>query len=520
MTRHADRRTVLKTGLSAAALGLAPRLAQAAGQSGGTLNIGVSTEMNYNMMCFSMTGDTFDFVYAWPIYESLFRPNDHGTVDPWLLERVEADSAGLHYLFHVRRGVTFSDGEVLDAAAVKWNIDHYMKVGSKKTALLGAIQSVEIVDDYTVKVNLSTWSSIIPAAFARECGYVFSPKHYETHGDAYCQLHPVGTGPFILKSWTHNVGKMFVRNDKYWGGKVNLDAINYTIYNDPLVAQAALLSEEIDVFCGMPYTGIKPMADQGLFIAREKLSDHASLLVFNSQNVKHDDPTGNVLVRQAICHAINKPALVQAAYRGFARPQNQFGIGEHFLNKAIHGYEYDVAKAKALLAQAGFPNGFKTQLQTYDGGANAEAVQIIQADLAKVGIDAKVQVLTGAAGNLAMIGWDQGLWYHSSGVYTDVAMQMASIFCQGLTGSVLGLTTMLHPDDVNAALVKSVSATSDQESVEQVGIANKILVDDLVVYMPVAEFSVIFIMNQKVKNSGIGSTFFTVSTLQTATLES
>jgi peptide/nickel transport system substrate-binding protein len=146
-------------------------------------------------------------------------------------------------------------------------------------------------------------------------------------------------------------------------------------------------------------------------------------------------------------------------------------------------------------------------------------VQIIQADLAKVGIDARVQVLTGAAGNLAMIGWDEGLWYHSSGVYTDVAMQMASIFCQGLTGSVLGLTTMLHPDDVNAALVKSVSATSDQESVEQVGIANKKLVDDLVVYMPIAEFSVIFIMNQKVKNSGIGATFFTVSTLQTATLD-
>ncbi len=519
MINQFDRRTFLTAGVALAALGGAsPARAATGGKRGGILNIGVSAEMNYNMLCFTMTGDTLDFVYAWPIYESLFRPNDHGTVDPWLLESAQADSSALTYIFHVRRGVTFSDGAVLDAAAVKWNLDHYLKVGSKKTALLGAIKSVDIVDDYTVKLSLSTWSSIIPAALARECGYMFSPKQYAAHDDAYCQLHPVGTGPFVLKSWTRNVGKEFVRNETYWGGDVNLDGITYTIYNDALVAQAALISGDIDVFAGMPFNGIQPLADQDFVIAIEKLKDHASLLVFNSQNATGDDPTGNLLVRQAICHAIDKKALVQAAYFGYAAPQDQFGIGTHFRNNAIVGYDYDVGKAKALLAQAGYPNGFQTMLQTYTGGANADVVQIIQADLAKVGIAAKIEVLTGAAANQKMTGWGSGLWYHSSGVYVDVAMQMASIFEQGLTGSVLGLTTMLHPDDVNAALVKSVSAASDEESVRAVGEANKLLIDKYAIYMPIAEYSMIYILNKRVTNSGIGATFFTVATLGSTTL--
>jgi peptide/nickel transport system substrate-binding protein len=348
---------------------------------------------------------------------------------------------------------------------------------------------------------------------------MFSQKHYETHGDVYCQQNPVGTGPFVLKSWTRNIGKEFVRNEKYWGGKVKLDGINYTVYNDPLVAQAAMMSEEIDVFSGMPLSGIKPMKDRGFVIASEPLTDHSSVLVFNSQNTNKDDPTGNILVRQAIMHAIDKNALVKAAYRGTAVPQNQFGIGKHFFNKDVVGYDYDVAKAKALLVEAGYPNGFQTQLQAFATGANSDVVQIIQADLAKVGIMAKVDVLTGAAGNQKMTGWGTGLWYHTPSVNVDVAMQMASIFSQGLSGSVLGLATMLHPDDVHAALTRSVSAVTDADSVKAVGEANKLLIDKYAIYMPVAEYSVLYVLNKRVKDSGIGASFYTVATLANAYLD-
>lgn len=512
-----NRRTLIKTGLSLAAISAAGIPAFAATQ-GGVLNIGTNREMNYNMLSFSLTGDSLDYVYSWPIYESLFKPNAQGTVDPWLLESVDADPAAMTYVFHVRKGVTFSDGSVLDAKVVKWNLDHYLEVGSKRKALLGSIKSVDLVDDYTLKIQLSEWSSIIPTAFSRECGYMFSQLQYETHGDEYCQEHPVGTGPFVLESWERNVKKVFVRNKNYWGGPVSLDGVTYTIYNDPLVGQAAMMSGEIDAFAGMAYTGFKPLADRGFEIAIAPLKSHSSLLVFNSLNTGGNDPMGNLLVRKAISHAINLEEVVKAAYLGLAVPSTQFGIGTHYLNKDIVGYPHDLEKAKAMLAEAGFPNGFSTKLMTEAGGANATVLQIIQAQLAQIGITAEIEIPTGAAANQAATGWGSGMWYQTSSVYVNVAMQMASIFRQNLSGNVLGLTTMLRPDDVNAALEKSVAANSDEESVEAVKLANKLLIDEYAIYVPIAEYAYSYILNKRVTDSGIGASFYSVATLDKASL--
>jgi peptide/nickel transport system substrate-binding protein len=516
-----ERRGFLKFSVAAAALTLVSQgNARASRKQDNVLKIGVSGELYYNMLCFKMTGQPLDYVYSLPVYESLFRPNAFGTVDPWLLCAYEADPAGLAYIFHVRKGVTFSDGTRLDAAVVKWNIDHYLKVGSKRVALLGSIKSVEWIDDYSLKIHLSTWSSIIPTAFSRECGYMFSKAHYERYGDAYCQEHPVGTGPFVLKQWERNVSKLFVRNPTYWGGPVALDAVAYTIYNDAVVGQAALIAGEVDVFAGMELTGLRPLADRGFVVKTKPLKDHASLLVFNSLNRQGDDPTGNLLVRQAISHAIDRKALVRAAYLGFASVSTQFGVGSHYANKAIVGYDYNVAKAKALLAQAGYPNGFSTQIAAASSIANRTALAIIQANLAAIGIDARIQLLTGAAANQAATGWGSGLWYHTSSIYVDVAMQMASIFSKGLTGGVLGLTTMLRPDDVNAALKRSVSSTSDAEAVAAVGEANRLLIDKYALYVPIAEYPYAYVTDRTVRESGIGDVYYSIATLSKAYIQS
>ncbi|ACM40134.1 ABC transporter substrate binding protein (oligopeptide) (plasmid) [Allorhizobium ampelinum S4] len=516
------RRNFIKAGASLAAFGLLGDFAnQAMAKSveGGTLKIGTSNELNYNMLCFAMTGGPYDYVYSWPIYESLFKPNANGTIDPWLAESVESDAKALTYTIHIRRGVTFSDGSVLNATVVKWNLDHYLKVGAKRVALLGSITSVDVLDDYTVRLVLSKWSSFIPAALSRECGYMFSQQHYEKYGDDYCQQHPVGTGPFVLKEWVRDVSKSFVRNEHYWGGKVLLEAVQYTIYNDSLVGQAALMSDEIDVMIGLGLNGVKTLAANGFDAPIEPLQDHASLLVFNSLNTSNDDPMGNLLVRQAISHAINRKSIIEAAFLGYADIASQFGIGSHFVNKDIVGYDYNVAKAKELLAKAGFPQGFSTKIQAAASDTNKIVLQIMQADLAKVGIQAKIELLTGAASNKAETGWGSGMWYHTSSVYVDVAMQMSSMFPKGLTGGVLGLTTMLRPDDVSDALVRAVSSTSDAESVKAVGEANKMMIDTYALYVPIAQYSTIYVLSKRVKASGIGATFFSVASLSTAYLD-
>jgi len=514
-----SRRTVLGAGLSFTTLAaLGPR-AMAKAAAGGVLKIGTSREMNYNMLCFSLTGDSMDYVYSWPVYESLFKPNASGTVDPWLLEASDSDPEAMTYTFHIRKGVTFSDGTPLDAEAMKWNLDHYMEVGSKRKSLLGAIKSIDIVDDHTVKLQLSEWSSIIPTAFSREPGYMFSKKQFEEHGQEFCQENPVGTGPFVLQSWKRDVEKVFVRNETYWGGPVKLDGVKYTIYKDALVGQAAMMSGDIDAFAGMANTGFAPLKSRGFEVAIEPLLDHCSLLAFNSQNTSGDDPTGNLKVRQAICHAIDVPAVVAAAYHGLAQPTNQFGIGKHYWNDAIKGYPKDLDKARALLKEAGYAEGFKTKLAAQQDPESAMVLQIIQANLKEIGIDAEIELITGAAANQAAVGWGTGMWYQTSSVYVNVAMQMASMFRQNLSGNALGQTTMLHPDDVEAALAKSVQATSDAESVDAVKEANRLLVDEYAIFLPIAEYPYPYVLNKKVRDSGIGASFYSVATLDKAYLD-
>ena len=488
-------------------------------KTGGTLKIGIKTECVHTMLSFSLTGTGVDYYYSWPVYESLFKPNAEGSVDPWLLESYEMNKDALTYTFHVRKGITFSDGTVLDAAAVKWNLDHYLQVGAKVAALLSSIKSVEVLDDYTVQLHLSTWSSILPYAFSRECGYMYSPTYFKEHGKEWCDQHPCGTGPFVMTEWNYDVSKKFKARSDYWGGKVNLDSVEYIIYTDPLVAQAALRSGEIDAYLAPDAETAKSLAASGIDIKTCSVKASSYMLCFNSLNQTGDDPTGILEVRQAICHAIDFNALVEAVWGNFAQVRNQFGVGKHFYSDSVKGYDYDPKKAKAMLVAAGYPNGFEIDLKTEDSSALVNSATIIQQYLAEVGIKAHLSILSGADGNAAEAGWGKGLWVHGSSVYVSAPMQMASMFRQHLTGHVLGLTNLLRPDDVESNLALAVSASSDEESVKAVGEANRLLTDKYCIIDNFAEVATLFAVNKYVKDSGIGESFYSVSNLYKAWLD-
>lgn len=488
-------------------------------KTGGVLKIGVKSESIHTMLNFDLTGAGVDYYYSWPVYESLFKPNAQGSVDPWLLESYSYDAQAMTYTFNVRKGVTFSDGTVLNAEAVKWNLDHYLEVGAKVQALLSSIESVEVVDEYTVQLNLSTWSSILPYAFSRECGYMMSPTYYQENGDEYCKEHPCGTGPFVLTDWSHDISKTFEKRDDYWGGEVKLDGVKYIIYTDALVAAAALQSGEIDIYLAPDAETADTLAAMGVDIKTCSVKSHSYLLCFNSLNESGNDPTGNLLVRQAICHAIDTDALVEAVWGNYANVRNQFGVGEYFYSDTVKGYDYNPEKAKELLAEAGYPNGFDIDLKTEDSSALKNAATIIQQYLAEVGINANITILSGADANSAEAGWGEGLWLHGSSVYVSAPMQMASMFRQNLSGHVLGLTNLLRPDDVEAALATSVAASSDEEAVAAVGEANRLMTDEYCIVYNLAEVATLFAVNDYVKDSGVGEVFYSVADLGNAWLD-
>ena len=488
-------------------------------EGGGTLRIGINTENVHTMLSFTMTGTSDDYYYSWPVYESLFKPNAEGGVDPWLLESYEMDKDNLTYTFHIRPGITFSDGTPLDAEAMKWNLDHYLEVGAKVAALLSSIESVEVVDDLTVVLHLSTWSSILPYAFSRECGYMYSPTFYQEHGEEYCTQHPCGTGPFVMTEWNYDVSKRFEARDDYWGGPVKLDAVEYIIYTDALVAQAAMQSGELDVYLAPDPETARSMEASGITIKACPVASSTYMLCFNSLNTTGDDPTGDVRVRKAISHAVDWEALVQAVWDNYASYRNQFGVGQHFYSDSVIGYEYDPELSKQLLAEAGYPNGFTIDLKTEDSSALINSATIIQQYLSEVGINANLSVLAGADGNAAEAGWGKGLWVHGSSVYVSAPMQMASMFRQGLSGHVLGLTTLLRPDDVEAALALSVSAATEEEAVAAVGEANRLLTDEYNIITNFAETRGLFAVADYVKDSGIGEAFYSVADLANAWLD-
>lgn len=486
---------------------------------GGNLNIGIRRENTHDMLNFDMTGASDDYFYSWPVYESLFKPNAEGTVDPWLLEDYSYDIDALTYTFNIRKGITFSDGTVFDAEALKWNLDHYLKVGAKVKALLSSIDSVEATDEYTVVLHLNTWSSIIPYAFSRECGYVMSPSYFEKNGEDYCKEHPCGTGPFTLTEWNRDVSKTFTKREDYWGGKVRLDTITYTIYSDELVETAALESGEIDAILAPSAEQADALAAEGYEIKTCAVKSHSYLLCFNSLNQNGDDPTGDLKVRQAICHAIDFEALDKAVWGDYGSFRNQFGVGEHYYNKDVQGYDYNPELAKQLLAEAGYPNGFETEIKTEDSTALSNAATIMQQYLAEVGIKAEISILSGADANKAEEGWGNGLWIHGSSVYVSVPMQMASMFRKNLDGHVLGLSELLRPDDVDECLAKSVAASNEEEAVKEIGEANKLLTDKYCIIYNFAEVGTMFVVNDYVKDSGIGDVFYSVADLSNAWID-
>lgn len=488
-------------------------------KEGGTLKIAINTECVHTMLNFDLTGAGADYYYSWPVYESLFKPNAEGTVDPWLLEDYSYDPEALTYTFYVRKGVTFADGTVLDAQAVKWNLDHYLEVGAKVEALLSSIDSVEVVDEYTVQLQLNQWSSILPYAFSRECGYMFSPSFFEEHGEEYCKENPCGTGPFELTEWNYDVSKTFTRRDDYWGGDVKLDRVEYIIYKDPLVATAALQSGEVDVILAPTSESADTLKASGCEIKTCSVKSHSYLLCFNSLNKTGNDPTGDVRVRQAISYAIDTDALVKAVWGDYGSVRNQFGVGSHYYNEAVNGYEYNPEKAKELLKEAGYPKGFEISLKTEDSSALKNAATIIQSYLAEVGITVNLSILSGADANSAEAGWGDGMWLHGSSVYVSVPMQMASMFRQNLSGHVLGLNNLLRPDDVEAALAVSVAAKDEDEAVTAVGEANRLLTDEYCIVYNLAEVATLFAVNDYVKDSGIGDVFYSVADLGEAWLD-
>jgi ABC-type transport system substrate-binding protein len=408
---------------------------------------------------------------AAPAIEPLFRTDNTGKPAPWLATGFTNDVAAKTLTLTLRKGVKFHDGTDFNAEAVKWNLDQCMSAKSSGTE---KFKSIDVIDDYTVRIHLSDWDSTLTGNLAQPLGMMISPTAYKKNGQEWCAKNPIGTGPFQFVSWEKDVRTIYKKFDGYWQkGKPYLDRIEWIPIVDSLTRQLSFRRGELDLALMMAPKDVAGLEKDGYVVTRRTTGSGSLGLAPDSAN--SNSPWANVKVRQAAQHAIDTSAIVKAIYYGEAEPANQWIYKGHWgYNPSVVGYPYNPTKAKQLLAESGYPNGFKTKLTYLTTPENDQLNAAAQGYLKAVGIDAELDPVQRARWyQLAIQGgkWEGLIWAGVS-PNPDVSAALATRYAGGGT-----YTQMLVPPDYSKAIQNTITAPDFEAKQKYTQEAMKLMFD-------------------------------------------
>ncbi|MFQ5623840.1 MAG: ABC transporter substrate-binding protein [Paracoccaceae bacterium] len=328
-----------------------------------------------------------EVVYA-NVFEGLTRFGPDGSIRPALASSWWISDNGLEYTFTLRSGVTFHDGAKFDSRDVKFSLERAMAEDSTNAqkALFKPITYVDALDPITVRITLKQPTGAM--LFNLAWGDAVIVSRSSADGNA---TNPIGTGPFKFSEWVKGDHVSIVKNPDYWGEPVALDKATFKFISDPTAAFAAVMAEDIDAFPGFPAPELlDQLKADPRFNVVVGSTEGETILSTNNKKPPFDD----VRVREAVAHAIDRQAIIDGAMFGYGTP-----IGTHFAphNPAyvdLTGLSnYDPALSKKLLAEAGFPNGFKATLKLPPPSYARRGGEIIADQLRKVGIDLEISNL-------------------------------------------------------------------------------------------------------------------------------
>ena len=322
------------------------------------------------------------------VLEGLTKINLDGRITPLLAESWSIDPDGKVYTFKLRKGVRFHDGEAFDASDVKFSFERAKAAGSTnkvKKAVFDNIARIETPDAQTVIVLLANADGNFLFRMGENTAVILDPKSAATTA-----TKPVGTGPFKFESWARGSSITLVKNDAYRdAAAVRMKKVSFRFINDPAAQVAALLAGDID---GMPRFGalesLKQFQRDARFAVVQGGTEGKTIVSINNRKKPFDD----VRVRRAIAAAIDRQAIIDGAQEGYGVP-----IGSHMVPSDA-GYvdltgvnPYDPAKAKALLKEAGVALPLNVTLTLPPPAYARKGGEIVAAQLAQVGITAKIE---------------------------------------------------------------------------------------------------------------------------------
>lgn len=434
---------------------------EAAVQTGGTLRLAAFASPTALGIPWELRS-TYDFFISTPALEKLGRYTADGTTEPHLAERWEENPEEATITYYLREGIQFHDGTPFNAEAVKWNLDNYMESGRIE---LEGIESVSVIDEYTVQVKLESWMSSMVHNINHFVPMI-SPTAYEDMGRDEALKHPVGTGPFQFEAWIADERITFKRFDQYWQeGKPYLDAIEFVLYADSTTASLSLQGGEVQGFISVPpmeANKLDQLPDFTVLNLETGLGSLAHGLIFDTANP--DSVFSDVNVRKAVAYAIDREAIVDNLVYGYGIPSNQWGVpGSPTFNDEIT-IGYDPDRARQLLAEAGYKDGVKIKFSAVNDPETQQRATAIKGYLEDVGFEVELNIIddalfreiTSAAPNKP---WEGLMQYNFRGD-SDLATYMPRNFSpQGTTYA----HNIIHPEDIQALYPEIRSATNQDD---------------------------------------------------------
>jgi peptide/nickel transport system substrate-binding protein len=322
-----------------------------------------------------------EVVYA-NVFEGLTRIDQNGGVQPSLATSWTISDDGMTYTFTLKEGVTFHDGTGFDADDVVFTYDRARAEDSTNAqkGIFAPITSVTAVDPSTIEIKIAQPQGDFLFNIGRGDAVIVAPESAETN-----QSNPVGTGPFKFVQWDQGSRVILEKNPNYTGTPAFMNKATFVFISDPNAAQNAMLAGDVDGFANFPAPESLAIfeADPRYQVVRGSTEGET---ILSTNNAKA--PFNDKRVRQAIAHALDRQAIIDGAMFGYGTP-----IGTHFAphhpyyEDLLGTYPRDIERAKALLAEAGYPEGFKATFKLPPPTYARRGGQIIAAQLREIGIE-------------------------------------------------------------------------------------------------------------------------------------
>ncbi|MBK4724097.1 glutathione ABC transporter substrate-binding protein GsiB [Erwinia sp. MYb375] len=396
MMNHYTRKLLLTAGLLGSVVALPAWAAK---------DVTIAVASNFTTLDPYDANDTLSQAVAKSFYQGLFGFDKEMKLENVLAESYQASPDGLSYTIKLKTGVNFQDGTPFNAEAVKANLDRASNPDNhlKRYNLFKTIASTEVVDANTVKITLKQPFSAFINTLASPAAAMISPEALKKYGKDI-GFHPVGTGPYEFVTWNQTDFVKVKKFAGYWkAGYPKLDSITWRPVVDNNTRSAMLQTGEANFAFPIPFEQAKLLEKNSKLDLVTSPSIMQRYISFNVTQKPFDNPK----VREAINYAINREALAKVAFAGYATPATGIVPPSIQYSQSYPAPQYNPAKARELLKEAGYPNGFTTTLWSSHNHSTAQKVlQFTQQQLAQVGI--KVELTAMDAGQRAAQVEDKG----------------------------------------------------------------------------------------------------------------